>query len=194
MSFNKGSYQLFYDSIVIGNLSRSDGLYKLNLDSKQFDSHHVMNVGVKRPLSKENSFLLWHKRLGHISKERINRLIKENVIPCLDNFDHDYVDCVRGKMTKKTNRDSTCSKEVLEIIHTDISGPLKNTLCGNKYFITFIDDFSHYGYVYLINDKSQSLENFKIFKAKVEKQCGKKIKIVRSNYGSEYYSRTGETG
>ena len=89
-----------------------------------------------------------------MSKERINKIIKENVILYFDNFDHDCNDCVKGKITKKTNRYFTHSKEVLEIIYININGPLKNTLCGNKYFITFINDFSCYGYVYLINDKS----------------------------------------
>ena len=97
-------------------------------------------------------------------------------------------------MTKKTNRHSTRSKEALEIIHTDISGPLKNTLCDNKYFITFIDDLSCYGYVYLISDKSQSLEKFKIFKIEVEKQYGKEIKIVKFDCGGEYYGKASKIG
>ena len=47
--------------------------------------------------------------------------------------------------------------------------------------MTFIDDFSRYGYVYLISHKSEALERFKIFKTEVEKQLGKVIKIVRSD-------------
>ena len=104
------------------------------------------------------------------------------------------MDCMKGKMTKTARKGSTRSRDLLEIIHTDICGPLKPTLCGNKYFITFIDDFSRFGYVYLINDKSLSLEKFKIFKTEVENQCGKTIKIVRSDRGGEFYGRHGETG
>ena len=44
--------------------------------------------------------------------------------------------------------------------------------------MTFIDDFSRYGYVYLISHKSEALERFKIFKTEVKKQLGKVIKIV----------------
>jgi transposase InsO family protein len=51
-----------------------------------------------------------------------------------------------------------------------------------------------FGYVYLMNEKSLSLEKFKIFKTEVENQCGTKIKIVRSDRGGEYYGRHGETG
>ena len=60
--------------------------------------------------------------------------------------------------------------------------------------MTFIDDFSRYGYVYLISHKSEALERFKIFKTKVEKQLGKVIKIVRSDRGGEYYGQHGDLG
>ncbi|KAK7341990.1 hypothetical protein VNO80_24931 [Phaseolus coccineus] len=60
---------------------------------------------------------------------------------------------------------------------------------GQRYFITFIDDYSRYGYLYLIHEKFQSLDVFKSFKAEVELQLGKKIKAVKSNHGGEYYGR-----
>ena len=53
----------------------------------------------------------------------------------------------------------------------------------------FIDDYSRYGYLYLIPGKSQSLDIFKTFKAEVELQLGKKIKAVKSDCGGEYYGR-----
>ena len=60
-------------------------------------------------------------------------------------------------------------------------------------FYYFIDYFSHYGYVERICAKSDAFEAFKSFKAKVELQKGKKIKIVNSNKGGEYYGRYDET-
>ena len=83
---------------------------------------------------------------------------------------------------------------MLEIVHKDISRPYSTTLCGNKYFITFIDDFSRYGYVYLIKEKTDALEMFKVFRSDVEKQLGKVIKIVRSDRGGEYYGKHGDAG
>jgi len=50
-----------------------------------------------------------------------------------------------------------------------------------KYFITFIDDYSRYMYLYLLGTKDEALDAFKNLKAEVEKQCGKQINIVRSN-------------
>lgn len=87
--------------------------------------------------------------------------VKIEILPSLDfsNFDT-CVDCIRGKLTKSIRKGSIRSDGLLNLVRTDISGPLSSTICGNKYFITFIDDFFCYGYVYLINDKSLTLEKF----------------------------------
>lgn len=66
-------------------------------------------------------------------------------------------------------------------------GPLPTTSCnGQQYFILFIDNYSNYGYLYLLNEKSQSLDVFKTFKVEVENQLNKTIKTVRSDRGGEY--------
>jgi len=58
---------------------------------------------------------------------------------------------------------------------------------GYKYFITFIDDYSRFGWIDLLQEKSSSLDAFKSFKAAIELKIGKKIKCVRSDKGGEYY-------
>ncbi|KAL4334613.1 hypothetical protein GQ457_07G009640 [Hibiscus cannabinus] len=60
---------------------------------------------------------------------------------------------------------------------------------GYQYFITFIDDFSRYGYIYLMRHKSEALEKFKEFKNEVQNQHGKSIKALRSDRGGEYLSQ-----
>ena len=50
---------------------------------------------------------------------------------------------------------------------------------GPKYFISLIDDCSRYIYLYMLHNKDETLDAFKVFKAKAEKQYGKQIKIVR---------------
>ena len=61
-------------------------------------------------------------------------------------------------------------------------------------FITFTDDHSRYGYIYLIHDKSKSLDTIKIFKAEVENQLNKRIKSVRSDHDGEFYGRKDRSG
>ena len=81
------------------------------------------------------------------------------------------------------------AKDVLEIIHTDVCGPFSEMARGGfYYFITFIDDLSRYRHLFLMNNKSESFERFKEFKAQVENQTGKSIKTLRSYRGGEYLS------
>ncbi|RVW41020.1 Retrovirus-related Pol polyprotein from transposon TNT 1-94 [Vitis vinifera] len=139
------------------------------------DSSSVNSVvGCKHARMNLSSSMLWHKRLDF-----------ETCVVCL-----------KGKMIAKTrNEKIDRCEDTLDLIHTDICGPLTPTaLGGYKYFITFIDDFSRYGYVELIHEKSDSLNVFKAFKAKVEFSWESPLKLVKSDRGGEYYGRYDETG
>jgi hypothetical protein len=112
------------------------------------------NVSSKRKRRDDaTSAKLWHYRLGHISKGRIERLIKEDILHLLDFSSSDYcIDCIKGRYAKQVKKDEAKqSAWILEIIHTDICGlfPIKS-VDGFDSFITFMDDFSHYGYIYPI--------------------------------------------
>ncbi|KAL6340144.1 hypothetical protein AAG906_040580 [Vitis piasezkii] len=174
-----GSFKHFYIPSISRNL-----FIKISLNHEFAQALITLhsNVGSKHGLINENSSILWHRRLGHISRERIERLVKEGILQNLD-FTDLHVKC------------ATRSNELLEIIHTDICGPLSvPCFIGEKYFITFIDDLSRYDYVYLMHEKSQAIEIFEMFITKVERQLDKKIKIVRSDRGGEYYGRYDESG
>ena len=70
-------------------------------------------------------------------------------------------------------------KEVLYVVHIDLCGPMSTSARGGyKYFITFIDDYSRYGYIYLMCHKSEAFDKFKEYKAKVENHRGKSIKSL----------------
>ena len=82
------------------------------------------------------------------------------------------------------------ANDLLGLIHSDVCRPLNsNARGGFQYFITFTDDFSRYGNVYLMKHKSESFEMFKIFKNEVQNQLGKSIKALRSDQGGEYLSQ-----
>jgi hypothetical protein len=63
-----------------------------------------------------------------------------------------------------------------------------STRGGYHYFLTFTDDLSRYGYVYLMKHKSETFEKFKEFQNKVENHHNRKIKFPRSDCGGEYLS------
>jgi hypothetical protein len=145
----------------------------------------------KRKRAHDASSKLWHCCLGHISRGGIERLIKNEILPPLEFSDSEQcIECIKGKFVKKIKKNAKRSTGVLEIIYTDICGPFNvKSVDGYDSFITFTDDYSHYGYIYPIKERSEALDKFKIFKAKVENQHDLKIKIVRSDRGGEYYDR-----
>nr|GEX94610.1 hypothetical protein [Tanacetum cinerariifolium] len=82
------------------------------------------------------------------------------------------------------------ANDLLRIIHTDVCGPLRHvSRQGDIYFIIFTDDYSRYGYVYLLKHKHEVFEMFKVFKNKVENQLRKIIKALLSDRGGEYISQ-----
>jgi len=193
-NFSESSFSLFYKSDCVGNGILSDGLFCINSQNNTtYDSMHV-HTGIKRCVIDENSSKLWHQRLGHILIDRIKRLVNEGVLNTLDFTDFETcVDIIKGKQTNKSKKGVTRSSDILEIIHTDIYRPDLYSH-SHKYFISFIDDYSRYMYLYMLHNKNEALDAFKIFKAEVEKQCGKQIKILRSDRGREYYGIYTEDG
>jgi hypothetical protein len=116
---------------------------------------------------------------------RIENLVKNDILPLLEFSDIEQcIDCIKGKYVKQIKKGANLSTTTLEIIPTNICGPFSmKSVDGYDSFITFIDDYSQYGYIYPIKERSEALDKVKIFKAKVENQHDKRIKIVQSDRG-----------
>ena len=132
----------------------------------------------------------WHARLGHIGQDRMSRLAKEGLLGLLTKIEMSICEnCLAGKTTRKPFGKGTRAKIPLQLIHSDICGPMNvRARQGASYFITFIDDFTRFSHVYLISYKSEVLDCFKIFINLVENQLDKKIKVLRTDRGCEYLS------
>jgi len=121
--------------------------------------------------------------------------VSDEILEPLDLSDFEVcVECIKGKQTNIRKLGPERAKDILELVHTNICGPFPTPWNGKQYFISFIDDYSRYNYLYLIHEKSQSLDVFKSFKAKVKLQLGKKIKVVKFDRGAEYYGRYDGSG
>ena len=93
----------------------------------------------------------------------------------------------RMTFPKKSLHEST---EVLELVHTDVCGPMNvPSVGGSRYFVSFVDDFSRIVYVYMLKYKSDVLEKFREYVPMAEKLTGKPIKSIRSDNGGEYISK-----
>ncbi|KAJ9542391.1 hypothetical protein OSB04_028897 [Centaurea solstitialis] len=188
--YYKYSYKMisvFKDNIFYFKATPVDGLYTVNLKDNNSEIYHIS----KRSKDIEDQTYLWHCRLGHINKKRIELLLKGGF---LGNFDYKPFDncesCLSGKMTKQPfNSENERAADLLEIIHTDVCGPFSHVARGGyRYFITFTDDFSRYGYVYLMRHKSETFEKFKEYQNEVQNLLDKRIKFLRSDRGGEYLS------
>ncbi|KAH0709495.1 hypothetical protein KY284_010922 [Solanum tuberosum] len=82
------------------------------------------------------------------------------------------------------------AKALLELVHSDLCGPInQNSNGGKRYFITFIDDFSRKTWVYFLHEKSAAFDVFKRFKVLVEKEMGSPLKSLRIDRGREFNSQ-----
>ena len=81
-------------------------------------------------------------------------------------------------------------KHILELVHSDVFGPVKVPSLGKSvYYVSFIDDFSRNTWIYFFKQKSKVFDRFKKFKALVENQTEKKIKVLRIDNGGEFCSK-----
>ena len=86
--------------------------------------------------------------------------------------------CAKGKNIKNPSpKSETKTKGTLELIHSDVCGPMSSTSSsGFEYYITFIDDYSRKTCIYFLKSKSEVFEKFKEFKALIENLSDKRIK------------------
>ena len=76
---------------------------------------------------------------------------------------------------------------ILDLIHSDVSGRMSHvSLSGFEYYVLFIDDQSRKTWIYFLKTKSEVFKQFQEFKALVETQTGRKIKVLRLDNGGEY--------
>lgn len=181
----RGAKVLRENGTVAMTATERDGLYIVEDSIKQ-----------RAMLQKrENSALVkWHERLGHVNFADVKKLKTEQmVVGMKDNLNSVTTVCEicdKCKIHTLPFKASTHrSKEKLELVHSDVCGPFTvPSLGGARYFVTFIDDKTRYGYVKLIKHKSEVFSAFKEYKAYAEKSTGCNIKKLRSDNGGEYLS------
>jgi hypothetical protein len=121
-------------------------------------------VDAKRcKLSDDNTTYMWHCCLGHVSVKCMKKLRSDGLLRSLDFDSFDTCEpCLMGKMTR-TPFTSFVERaaDLLRVIHTDVCGLMSvATRNGYRYFVTFTDVLSRYGYIYLMKHKSETFEKF----------------------------------
>ena len=125
--------------------------------------------------------------LGYVNYKSLQKMINIEILPKFECNKSKCQVCVESKFAKHPYTSVERNSEPLDLIHTDICD-MKSIPShgGKKYFITFIDDYTRYCYVYLLNSKDEAIDAFKQYKIEVDNQLNKKIKMIISDRGGEY--------
>jgi hypothetical protein len=168
---------------VIG--TRHERLYKFLFHPKRALIHSTS--------SSNDLCEIWHRRMAHLHHVAL-RVLREMVtgVPDFSSEHHELCKgCALGKYTKTAflSSDSRAAG-ILDLIHSDVCGPMSLTsLTGSLYYVVFIDDFSRKSWIFFMKTKGHVFSRFQEFKALVENQTGKKIRVLRSDNGGEYTSK-----
>ena len=138
---------------------------------------------------------LWHARFGHLHESALQTLAKDELV---NGFDYNQSKklsfceaCTMGKMHRLPFPKSSESRsnEILELVHSDLSGKITPPSKGGaQYFMTIIDDKSRFTWIFMLKRKEEAYKTFCNWKAQVEKSFGLEVKKIRSDNGGEYTS------
>ncbi|KAL0410958.1 UNVERIFIED_CONTAM: Retrovirus-related Pol polyprotein from transposon TNT 1-94 [Sesamum latifolium] len=152
-----------------------------------------MPLGNEHALKVDDAELstLWHLRYGHLHNQALIFLKEKNMVKGLPSIKKSATiceGCIYGKMHKLPfPKTSSRASAPLELVHSDICGPVQTPTPGNKrYFILFIDDCTRHMWIYFLNQKSEAFSTFLKFKAQAERESGFLIKTLRTDRGGEF--------
>ena len=189
---NEGNFVLAPNREEIAIIQEVKGLYQIKFSKV----HGAESMTLAQSSSNDDKLGLWHRRLGHLnvkSVQTLHSMVSGMYLPQQHVGPSSFTceGCIEGKQQRLPFpvKEATRATKPLEIVHFDVCGPMKTTSMGAaKYFVMFIDDFSRKVWLYPIKAKSECFNKFKEFKALVEKQSEKKIKVFRLNNGGEFMS------
>ncbi len=132
----------------------------------------------------------WHHRLGHPSITTVKQVVNKFSLPCSDLSSESVCNaCQQAKSHQLPFPiSSSVSKHPLELVFSDVWGPAPESVGRKKYYVSFIDDFSKFTWIYLIQHKSQVFDKFQEFQVMVERQFDRKILAMQTDWGGEYQS------
>ncbi|MCO5575101.1 hypothetical protein L7F22_028898 [Adiantum nelumboides] len=131
---------------------------------------------------------LWHARFGHVGYGSLMTLRRHNMVHDLSLLEmpprHVCEGCVLGKMHRFafSQNGSVRATRKLQLVHNDVCGPMRTPSVGNSlYFVTFIDDFSRFCWVYPLKEKSDVFAVFQHYVSMVENETVCKVQTLRTN-------------
>jgi histone deacetylase 1/2 len=136
-----------------------------------------------KPLSSK-----WHLRLGHPSSFVVQQILRNHNISHSHEI-NPYV-CDSCQLAKSHQLPYPVSSSVstvpLEQVFSDIWGPAPTSVGKNSYYVSFIDDYRKFSWIYLLKKHSDVYQAFLHFQQYVEQKFDKKIITMQTDWGGEY--------
>ena len=144
----------------------------------------------QKPNHAQSDYEKWHRRFGHAGAYRMKRIntCVEGIDCVLHPDGADCSACLHSKMIRVQNKSAILTaKRPLERVYSDIWGPYQvDTLGGNRYFVTFSDEYSRLSALYLLKKRIGLYEAFENWKNKAEEDTGEKLRVFRCDGAEEY--------
>ena len=120
--------------------------YMFPVDNLRLPLIAPVSVAATATVSSNPSLALWHARLGHASFSRVQQLVSRGLLGSVSTENFDCVSCQLGKQpTLPFNTSESISTDIFNLIHFDVWGPSSvSSIGGSRYFVVFVDDYSHY--------------------------------------------------
>lgn len=128
----------------------------------------------------------WHCRLGHPSSLIVQQVLQFNQLLCSSTTTNNPVcnACQQAKSHQlPLSSSNSVSSSLLEFVFSDVWGPAQQSAGGFKYYVSFIDDFSKFTWIYLLKTKADILHTFLQFQKHVEHFLNKKIICMQTDWG-----------
>ena len=175
--FEKDTCKMVWGALVLMRGVWIGTLYKLQGSTivGGCNSSVVLESGVENLVVSQEKTMLWHQRLGNIGEKGLRILHGKGIIEGMRNISLEFdffENCVYGKKNRVSfPSGSKRAKQILELLHNDVFGPVKVPSLGKSmYYVSFIDDFSSNTWIYFLKKKTEVFDRFKEFKALVENQ------------------------
>ncbi|KAJ9565369.1 hypothetical protein OSB04_001335 [Centaurea solstitialis] len=166
------------------------GSFLQRCDSDHHDLYPVLPPAPQSTLASANvavSFDVWHRRLGHPGAAIFQFLLSRKFIACSSQTSTLCHACQLGKHCRLPfSLSTTKTSRVFELIHSDLWTSPVISLSGFKYYVLFLDDFSHFLWVFPLRAKSEVFDVFKTFRAYVLNQFKTDIQLFQCDNGHEF--------
>nr|GEU99184.1 putative ribonuclease H-like domain-containing protein [Tanacetum cinerariifolium] len=182
-------FKLPDENQVLLRVHRENNMY--NVDLKNIvSSGDLTCLSTKATLDESN---IWYRRLGHINFKTMNKLVKGNLVRGLPSKvfrnNHTCVAYKKGKQYRSSCKIKPVSSisQLLQRLHMDLFGPIVVKSINKKsYCLVVTDDYSRFTWVFFLVIKDETSPILKTFITGIENQLSLKVKIIRSNNGTEF--------